>query len=96
MDTLPTQIEECHKIIRLLLEKLNDLSKRVETLEIENRNLKEQLNNNSLNSSLPPSKDFKKKKKKNNRQPSGKKNGGQPGHQGHCRKLLPVEEVDYV
>jgi transposase len=94
MDSLPTTIKECHQVIRLLLNKLDDLAKRVETLEIENRDLKERLNNNSSNSSLPPSKGHK--KKKNNRQPSGKKAGGQPGHKGHYRALLPIDQVDFL
>jgi transposase len=78
----------------MLLKALNDLSKRFEVLEIENRGLKERLNNNSSNSSLPPSKSYK--KKKNNRQPSDKKAGGQPGHTGRHRELLPIEEVDFI
>ncbi|CAN5432579.1 hypothetical protein BH10PSE19_BH10PSE19_10940 [soil metagenome] len=77
-----------------MLRKLDDLSKRVETLEAENRHLKERLNNNSSNSSLPPSKS--QKKRKSNRQSSGKKAGGQPGHKGHHRKLLPIEQVDFI
>jgi len=69
MNTLPATIEECHQVIRLLLSKLDDLSNRVALLEgeckqlrIENAQLKERLNNNSSNSSLPPSKSVKKKK----------------------------------
>lgn len=90
---LPNTIEECHQVIRLLLSTLHDLSKRVEMLEIENRDLKERLNNNSSNSSLPPSKSFK--KNKNNREPSGKKSGGQPGHKGHHRALLSPDQIDF-
>jgi len=101
MNTLPTTIEECHQVIRLLLNKLDDLSNRVALLEgeckqlrIENAQLKERLNNNSSNSSLPPSKSVK--KKKNNRQSSGKASGGQKGHKGHYRELLPSDQVDSI
>jgi len=57
--------------------------------------LKEKLNTNSDNSSMPPSGDrFKpskpqKKKNKRNR-------GGQPGHTGTTRQLLPETEVDQI
>lgn len=101
MEKLPTTIEECHQGLRLLLNKLDDLSRRLENVEAENKNLrientqlKERLNNNSSNSSLPPSKSFK--KKKNNRQSSGKKSGGQRGHKGHYRELLPSDQVDSI
>lgn len=101
MDKFPETIEECHQVIRLLLNKLDDLSKRFDILEAENKELKfeivqlkEQLNKNSSNSSLPPSKSFK--KKKNNREPSGKKAGGQPGHKGYYRALLPSDQVDLI
>ena len=88
MELLPTSVEECRKIINLLM-------KEIELLKAEIRDLKERLNNNSSNSSLPPSKDFK-KKKKNVRNASGKKSGGQIGHKGSYRKLMPSEEVDTV
>ena len=101
MNKLPETIEECHSLIRLLMNTLDDLSNRFTILEaeckqlrIENTELKERLNNNSSNSSLRPSSDFK-KKKKNNRQSSGKKSGGQPGHKGHHRELLPTDRIDF-
>ena len=96
MEKLPATLEECHKLIQLLLDHVKDLSAWVKKLEIENRELKERLNNNSSNSSLPPSKDFKKKKAKNKRLPSDKTSGGQFGHKGHHRPLLPSTEVDII
>lgn len=99
MDTLPTTIEECHQVIRLLLNKLDGISKRLDIVEtdnkklrLENTQLKDRLNNNASNSSLPPSKSLK--KKKNNRQSSGKASGGQKGHKGHFRELLPSDQAD--
>lgn len=96
MEKLPDTIEECHQIIRLLQGALSDLSKKVELLAAENRDLKERLNGNSSNSSLPPSKDIKKKKKQNGHKPSGKRSGGQPGHKGYYRELLASEAVDSI
>jgi transposase len=101
METLPTTIEECHQVIRLLLNKLDGISKRLDALEaenkklrIENTQLKDRLNTNSSNSSLPPSKSVK--KKKTNRQPSGKASGGQKGHKGYYRELLPSDKLDTI
>lgn len=91
---LPNTIEGCHDLIRSLLQTVSELFKRVEKLEIENKQLKERLNNNSSNSSLPPSKDFKKKKIK---KPASKnKGGGQKGHPGYFRELLEDKEVDSI
>lgn len=52
--------------------------------------LEELLNSNSSNSSKPPSSDRKKEKKKS---PTGRKQGGQPNHKAHNRKLVSKEEV---
>lgn len=90
---LPETIEDCHELIKRLVELTDTLVLRIEKLEQENRELKERLNNNSSNSSKPPSQDFKKKKSK---KPNPNKGGGVKGHQGHFRKLLPVEVVDEV
>lgn len=100
MDKLPDAIEECHQLIRLLMNTLDDLSKRFEVIEAENKRLKiecaefkERLNSNSLNSPLPRK---SVKKKKNNRESSGKKSGSQPERKGHCRELLPSDQVDFI
>lgn len=57
--------------------------------------LKEQLNKNSQNSSKPPSSDgFKKPAPKSLRKPSGKKAGGQSGHQGtHLAVTTAPDEI---
>lgn len=72
------------------------LIERVEKLEEKIRDLEEEKNRNSKNSSNPPSSDGpavlpNPKKKKGKR-----KKGGQPGHAGRTRKLVPIEEVDEV
>ena len=78
------------EMVRQLLEQNASLLKQNEILtatiaELNQtiQELKEQLNKNSKNSSKPPSSDgLKKPAPKSLRKPSGKKAGGQNGHQG--------------
>jgi transposase len=77
----PTSIEECWEVIGQLVAIIQQLQER--------------LNTNSKNSSSPPSKDFKKSNKPE-KPSSGRKPGGQPGHPGITRRLVPLEQVGEV
>jgi len=67
---------------------------RVQALETVIANLREQVNRNSRNSSKPPSSDGPTVPPKPRKQAKGKrKRGGQPGHKGTTRKLVPIEQV---
>lgn len=81
-----------------LLEQNQKLTGQVELLTRQVAELKKELDKNSRNSNEPPSKDrlgergkIRKKKK-----PTGRLKGAQKGHKGHCRQLVPVEEVDRI
>jgi transposase len=65
-------------------------------LQARVRELEARVGQNSSNSSRPPSSDPPQAPRKRPAQPSGRKRGGQPGHRGAFRRLLPVEEVDEV
>jgi transposase len=52
-------------------------------------------NLNSTNSSKPPSTDGAQVERKK-RKSTGRKPGGQPGHEGTTRELLPVEQMNFV
>ena len=70
---------------------------RVTALEAAVKELTERLQQGSHNSSRPPSSDTSSgKKRKRHRQPSGRRPGGQPSHQGQTRELIPVAEVTQV
>jgi transposase len=58
--------------------------------------LEAQLNQTSRNSSKPPSSDPPQAKPRAAQAPTGRKSGGQPGHEGHGRKLKPESEVDQI
>jgi transposase len=77
-----------------LKEVVHELTAAIARLEEENRSLRAQLNLSSRNSSKPPSSDPPGTEKPK-RRPSGRKAGGQPGHEGKTRDLLPPEEVDH-
>jgi hypothetical protein len=49
--------------------------------------LEARLNQTSRNSSKPPSSDPPQAKPRAAKEPTGRKPGGQPGHEGHGRKL---------
>jgi transposase len=82
---LPEKIEDCHELIKRLVELTDTLVVRIEKLKQENRELKERLNNNSSNSSKPPSQDFKKKKPKS---PNPNKLGLYLCKTTHCRSSI--------
>jgi transposase len=71
------------------------LEARVETLASMVYTFQEQLNQTSRNSSRPPSSDLPSHARPP-RPRSQRRRGGQPGHPGQTRTLVPVEEVDEV
>src|SRR6266853_1477411 len=74
---------------------IGTLEARVATLEDMVRTLQEQLNQSSRNSSRPPSSDPLQSQRPT--RPRGqRRRGGQPGHPGQTRTLVPVEDVDEV
>jgi transposase len=78
-------------------EYIRTLEARVAALEATVQRLLERLPQDSRNSSRPPSNDPPQAKgQRPRRVPSGRKPGGQPGHQGQTRALVPMEEVERV
>jgi transposase len=78
-------------------EYIRTLEARVATLEATVQRLLERLQQDSHNSSRPPSSDPPPALGKRARcGPSGRKRGGQPGHLGQTRTLVPTEDVDTV
>lgn len=77
------QIEELTATVEVLTAKAAALTKTVDELQEIIRDLRRQLNQDSHNSSMPPSSDgFKKPHPQSLRKKSGKKPGGQKGHPG--------------
>jgi transposase len=60
------------------------------------RELEARLGQTSVNSSRPPSSDPPQAPARPKAAPSGRKRGGQPGHRGVHRALLPVEQVGEI
>lgn len=81
--TLPPAVQA---YLRMLVVHVEMLTARVAELEAR-------LNQNSSNSSQPPSSDGPQVKPAPPRVPSGQKRGGQPGHAKHERVILPADEV---
>ena len=79
----PKTLDEATTVIGQLVKIIIELKKEIDSL-------KEQLNNNSKNSSLPPSLDFKKKKKM---KPQSERLIGRGDHAKVCANLRKVGQV---
>src|SRR5215510_13524429 len=103
MDTLPALLHEvwertppeAQAYIRVLEARVETLTSMVHAFQEQVGTLQEQLNQTSRNSSRPPSSDPPQHGRPR-RPRSHRRRGGQPGHPGHTRTLIPVEEVDEV
>lgn len=80
------------EFVKMLMEEIVQLNQTIESLNQTIRELQEKLNQNSKNSSRPPSSDGLKKplvnKDRSLRRPSGRKPGGQNGHEGRYFSAL--------
>ena len=83
-------------VVCSLWQRVQVMQAQVDRVQKEVHELHEQLGRNSQNSSQPPSTDGPKARARPKRTPSGRKAGGQKGHEGHGRKLVPSERVTQV
>jgi transposase len=79
-----------------LLMRIGELVEANRRLEARVAELEQRLNRSSRNSSLPPSQDPPSAPPRPRQPGSGRRRGGQPGHEGRHRRLLPPEQVDEV
>src|SRR3990172_5866766 len=95
LQALPVSAEDWAQTPKSVQALVIGLRSRLEALEAEVARLREQTNRNSGNSSQPPSSDGPGvvKRKGAEKKGSGRKRGGQFGHPGTQRKLVPVEEL---
>lgn len=82
--------------VEQLVQRVGSLEQQQEGLKAENQLLKEQVKQNSKNSSKPPSQDMIKGFKAKPKEASKRKPGAQQGHQGHERRLYPIEQCQSI
>jgi transposase len=94
-DRTPPEVQVYIRALEARLAALEELETRLQSLQAQVRMLEEQLNQTSRNSSRPPSSDPPGSPRPK-RRAGQRRRGGQPGHRGHSRSLLPIEEVTEV
>jgi transposase len=92
-DSLPSEVRA---LILAQRAEVAQLQARVQALQRQVQELSERLNQDSTNSSRPPSADPPTAKRRPPRRPSGRPSGGQPGHQRQRRPLLPPDHVQVL
>jgi len=89
-DRIPLEVQAALRVV------IDGYEQRLAALEAQVTALQVQLQQNSQNSSRPPSSDGPQVKRKPPRPHSGRKRGAQPGHPLSQRVLVPVAEVEEV
>jgi transposase len=85
---LSARVAELEGLVATLQALLEKAHKRIQALE-------ERLGQNSRNSHNPSSRDPLDAPKRGTKEPTGRKRGGQLGHEGKKRDLLPPDQVDH-
>lgn len=91
---------ECEELDRRIdrleaqVERQSAIIQEVAILRAENRDLRARVNQNSQNSSRPPSSDLPSAPPRQKPPPTGRKPGGQPGHEGASRRVFSAQEID--
>jgi len=95
IETITKQNADLTALVQTLTESNAALTETIKELQETIKELQRQLNQNSQNSSKPPSSDgFNKPNPQSQRQKSGKKQGGQKGHKG-THMSIPHEPDEY-
>jgi transposase len=87
---------EARALILALRAEVAELWARVRAQQEQIQELQERLNQNSINSSRPPSSDPPTVKRRPPRPSSGRSPGGQPGHERQQRPLLPPDHTEVL
>ena len=94
MTSADARIERLERQVEALLAKIDEQAATIRAQAAEITELKRRLGENSSNSNKPPSTDGPEARAaRPEAPPSGKRRGGQPGHKGHRRELLPLSQV---
>ena len=94
LSKLPPDVGQAFRIIlSVQQEAIAQRDETIRALEQRIKELEAQLNQNSRNSSRPPSSDGPKRPRTTQKGKKGRKPGGQPGHKGTTLKMVPSEEA---
>jgi len=94
-DELETRLRHVEAYRAGLVREVNRLKQHNQVLTDKVRELTARLNQDSSNSSKPPSSD-KPWKERRPTKPTGRSRGGQPGHEGKTREPFPPDQVDFT
>lgn len=92
-ESTPASVRE---LVMKLVNENEELREKADKLEVRLSQIEERLNQNSKNSSRPPSKDEPGKKTAKRMNQTGRKRGGQKGHQGNQRYQYKPEECKQI